>query len=220
MNKRFAIILVGLVVVFGGLLLFNKRDADAPKNGSGNEKVQPTEHKIGEGTTGVTLTEYGDFECPACRQYYPLVQQVKNEYGDEITFQFRHFPLTQSHQYALLAARAAEAAGMQDKFFEMHDLLYENQEVWKASSNPSQIFEDYASRLALNVDKFRKDMKSDQVNDIVQADLAEARKKDYNSTPTFEINGKKIENPRDLEGFKKLIDEAIAKQNSSNENNN
>lgn len=208
MNKRFMIILAACAVVFIGLVIFSKRDAKAPENG-GDNSSQLSNHTIGQGTAGVTLTEYGDFECPACYQYYPLVKAVKEKYGDRIKFQFRHFPLTEIHQNALISARAAEAAGLQGKFFEMHDKLYETQPNWKDSTNPAQIFEDYAAQLSLNVDKFREDMKSEAVNRTVQADRAEAKRLGYSSTPTFEINGAQIENPRDLDGFSKLIDEAI-----------
>lgn len=215
MNKRFTIILAGLIILFGGLLIFNKKEANAPKNGEAKTEARPTNHKIGKGTANVTLTEYGDFQCPACFQYYPIVQQIKAQYGDQITFQFRHFPLTQTHNYALLSARAAEAAGMQGKFFEMHDLLYQNQQTWSASSDPTKIFDQFAKQLGLNVNQFKEDLQSEQVNDIVQADLAEATKRDYSSTPTFEINGKKIENPRNLESFQKVIDDAIKKASDS-----
>jgi protein-disulfide isomerase len=170
---------------------------------------------VGKGTANVTLTEYGDFQCSACFQYYPIVQQIKAKYGDQITFQFRHFPLTQTHNYALLSARAAEAAGIQGKFFEMHDLLYQNQQTWSASSDPSKIFDQYAKQLGLNMDQFREDIQSEKVNDIIQADLAEATKRNYDSTPTFEINDKKIENPRTLESFQKIIDDAIKKAANS-----
>lgn len=210
MNKRFVIILIGIVVIFAGLLIFNKQGSNTSE--SSDSKAKLTNHTTGKGTSGVTLTEYGDFQCPACLQYYPLVQQVKQMYGDKITFQFRHFPLVQIHPYALLSARAAEAAGLQGKFFEMHDLLYENQQTWSSSSSPSQIFEDYASQLSLNIEKFKKDSASESVNRTVQADLSEAQRLGYESTPTFEINGKKIEeNPTTIEGFQELIDEAIKK---------
>lgn len=211
MSKRFMVILAVLVIAFAGLLVFSKKDANAPENGGGNNNATPTNHTVGSGTAGVTLTEYGDFQCPACGQFYPIVKQIKAKYGDQIKFQFRHFPLTEIHQNGLISSRAAEAAGLQGKFFEMHDKLYEGQQAWSASSNPSQIFEDYAAQLGLNVDKFRQDMKSSAVNDSVQADRAEAKRLQYSSTPTFEINGQKIENPRDLAGFEKLIDDAIAK---------
>lgn len=213
MNKRFVIILAVLVVGFIGLLIFNRRGTETTNNNQG--EAQPSNHTIGEGTTGVTLTEWGDLQCPACAQYHPIVKMVLAEYGDEITFQFRHFPLQAIHQNALIAARAAEAAGFQGKFFEMHDLMYQQQTTWAQSPNPMQTFEDFANQLDLDIDKFLEDTRSDQVNRIVQADLAEANQKDFSSTPTFEISGEKIENPRDVEGFKKLIDEAI--KNSSQE---
>lgn len=217
MNKRFAIILAGLVVLFGGLLIFNKREAKAPENGGSktNSQAKPTEHVMGKGTSGVKFTEYGDLQCPACYQYYPLVKQVTEHYGDQITFQFRNFPLSQIHKFALVAARAAEAAGMQGKYFEMHDVLYENQPTWSESSDPTPFFENYAKQLGLDMTKFRKDMQSEQTNAIIQADLAEANKRGYSSTPTFEINGEKIQNPRDVAGFEKLIDAAIKKATSS-----
>jgi protein-disulfide isomerase len=218
MNKRFVIVLAACVAVFVGLVLFNKREASAPDANKDNQSGQLSSHVVGTGTTGVTLTEYGDFQCPACFQYYPLVKQVKEKYGDRIKFQFRHFPLSEIHQNAIIAARAAEAAGLQGRFFEMHDKLYENQKTWEATTNPGQIFEDYASQLALNVDKFRTDMKSEQTNRTVQADRSEAKRLGYSSTPTFEINGAQVEPPRDLQSFYKLIDDAIAnKQTPQNE---
>jgi protein-disulfide isomerase len=212
MNKRFVLILVAFVVIFSGLLIANKRD-NPGSNGDNNnpDSAQLSEHKVGQGTSGVTLTEYGDFECPACGQYYPIVKQVKAKYGDQITFQFRHFPLSSVHKNAILSARAAEAAGKQDKFWEMHDLLYENQQSWGQSPNPQSDFEGYAQALGLDVNKFREDMKSDESNRVVQADLSEAQRLGFSSTPTFVIDGKKVEqNPRSMEDFFKLIDDAIA----------
>jgi protein-disulfide isomerase len=217
MSKRFIAILAACVVIFAGLLIFTKKDANSPSGDGGdnsNSSAQLSNHVKGAGSAGVTLTEYGDFACPACYQYFPLVQQVKEKYGDQIKFQFRHYPLTEVHQNALVGARAAEAAGKQNKFFEMHDLLYQNQPAWRDSSNPTPLFENYANQLGLDLNKFKEDMKSSATNDTVQADRAEARRLEYSSTPTFEIDGKQIENPRDLEGFTKLIDQAIRDKQS------
>lgn len=209
MSKNFLIVLGVIIAVFGGLLFFNKKDSPTPSGNTG-ETVQLSEHKTEEGSTGVTLIEYGDFECPACAQYYPIFKQLKEQYKGRVTFQFRHFPLTEIHQNALISSRAAEAAGMQGKFWEMHDLLYENQNAWKSSNNPVPIFEGYAQQLGLDAAKFTEDMKSQKVNDIVQADRADAQKQKFQSTPTFVLDGKKIDNPTSMEGFTKLIDEAIA----------
>lgn len=203
-NRFFIIVLVGLAIVFG-VVLFNSKD-DAPAS-----KASPTNHVLGEGTSGVTLIEYGDFQCPACGAFFPVVQQVKAKYGDQITFQFRHFPLIQIHRHALLSSRAAEAAGKQGKFFEMHDLLYQSQTNWTNSEDPSEMFVGFATQLELDEQQFRADLASQEINDIVLADVAEANAIGATSTPTFVLDGKKLDqNPGSLEDFFKIIDEAIA----------
>ena len=211
MNKRFLLIFGAIIVLFLGLVFFGKKDT-AKQSDSGDANGQATQlsnHTVGQGTTGVTLTEYGDFACPACYQYFPLVEAVKQKYGDQIKFQFRNYPLTEIHQNALIGARAAEAADKQGKYWEMYRQLYSEQPTWRDSNNPTEIFEGYAKEFGLDLAKFREDIKSDGVNGVVQADRAEARKLGYSSTPTFEIDGKQIESPRDINGFSKLIDEAI-----------
>ncbi len=214
MNKRFLVIMLVCILGFLGILFTTGKKADAPKtDGNNNSSSQLTNHVAGAGKKGVTLTEYGDFECPACYQYYPLVEQIRIKYKDDIAFQFRNFPLTEIHQNALAAARAAESADKQGKFWEMYAKLYETQPEWKTSASPSKYFEDLATQLGLNLDKFREDYKSSAVNDVIQADRAEARKLGFSGTPTFLINGKKIESPRDIESFSKLIDEAIKEKN-------
>ncbi|MBX6334970.1 thioredoxin domain-containing protein, partial [Candidatus Saccharibacteria bacterium] len=178
--------------------------------------VQPTNHITGENTTGVTLVEYGDFECPACGSFYPLIEQVKEKYKDKIAFQFRHLPLVQIHKNALAAARAAEAAANQGKFWEMYHLLFQNQRAWAQSSDAKPTFIEYAAQLQLDMQKFREDMDSSETNARVNADIAEFKKtKETMSTPTFFLDGKKI-TAGTLEEFSKLIDEAIAaKQGAS-----
>jgi protein-disulfide isomerase len=213
MSKRFLIILAVLVLGFVGFLVFSSnKDESAQGTGSSN---QASEHTQGAGNKNVTLVEYGDFQCPSCGAYYPVLKQVKEKYGDDITFQFRHFPLTQIHQNAMAAHRAAEAASKQNKFWEMHDLIYERQTAWSTSSNAAQIMEDYATELGLNVDQFKTDYQSSAINDVINADLAAGKELQVSGTPTFLINGQKIENPdQSVEAFSKLIDEAI--KNSQN----
>jgi protein-disulfide isomerase len=212
-SKRFALILAILVILFGGFLIFGKKDANAPSGSSSGTK--PSNHVIGGGKSGVVLAEYGDFQCPACYAYEPTVQQLREKYKDQITFQFRHFPLIQIHKNAMAASRAAEAAGLQGKFWEMHDKLYETQDPegktgWVASSDPSSFFEEIAKELNLDITKFKADMNSATVNSTINADIKAGEELGADSTPTFVLDGKKIEqNPRDLESFSKLIDEAI-----------
>lgn len=214
MNKQFVAILVAIALIFGGLFYATKHKASKTNSANNNSPVQLSEHIFGDNQKGVTLTEYGDYQCPACGAYYPIVKQLTDKYKTDIHFQFRNYPLIEIHQNALIAARAAEAAGMQNKYWEMHDMLYENQKSWETSSNAGKFFEDYAAQLGLNVEKFRTDMFSDGVNKVVQADRAEAKKLGLTGTPTFLIDGKKIEqSPRDLESFEKLITDAIAEKN-------
>jgi protein-disulfide isomerase len=206
MDKRFWGILAVIAVVFSGIFIFTKSNtANAPSGAASTV----TNHVTGGGSSGVKLTEYGDFQCPACAQYYPLVKQVKETYKDQITFQFRNFPLSQIHPNAVAGSRAAEAADLQGKFWEMHDLLYENQQSWSPMTNPQPAFEQYAKQLGLDTVKFMADFKSAAVNNRIQADLQEGTKLGIDSTPTFFIDGKKISNPTSLEAFNKVIDAAI-----------
>ena len=208
MNNRFAIILVALILGFGGILWFNKKKTENSSGKSNN--AQLSQHTLGAGNKKVTLIEYGDFQCPACAQYFPLIIQIEEKYGDDITFQFRNFPLIQIHNNAMAAHRAAEAAANQNKFFEMHDALYGQQKSWADASNPTPIFESFAGQLGLNLEQYKTDVASAKTNDIINADIAEGKKIGANSTPTFVLDGKKIDNPNDLADFSKLIDEAIA----------
>lgn len=210
MSKQFLLVLVAIVAVFLGILTFSKREAKQSSGDTGADTPTVSQHVYGNSESKVRLVEYGDFQCPACQGFYPVIKQLKEEYKDRFSFQFRHYPLSEIHQNAVISSRAAEAAAKQDKFWEMHDVLYENQNTWGPSPSPSQIFETYAQELGLDVEKFKADMKSSEINAIVQADRNEARKQNYGSTPTFVLNGEELKNPpRTIEEFKKLIDDAL-----------
>ena len=190
MDKRFWAILGVIGVIVVGAIWVNNNKASAPAS-----SAQPTNHIEGKGTTGVKLVEYGDYECPVCGDYYPTVKQVVQQFSNQIYFQFRNLPLTSIHQNAFVGARAAEAAGMQNKYWQMHDLLYENQNQWAPSQNPQQFFDSYARQLGLNVTKFDQDMQSDKVNNAINADVAAFSKThQQEATPTFFLDGKYISN--------------------------
>lgn len=212
MSNRFLIIMGILVLGFVGFLVFQNRGEDTSSNG--DQAVQASEHTLGAGTGNVTLVEYGDFQCPSCASYFPVLESVKEKYGDRITFQFRHFPLTQIHQNAMAAHRAAEAAAKQDKFWEMHDLLYERQNLWAQSNNAAAIMEDYATELALNVEQFKSDFASAEVNATINADIAAGNEFGISGTPSFVLNGEKIENPEPtIDAFSEVIDTALESSN-------
>lgn len=190
MDKRFWGILLVIAVIVVGAIWVSDRKAAAPTS-----NTQPTHHVEGQSKSGVTLIEYGDYECPICGEYYPTVKQVVAQYSSQIYFQFRNLPLTSIHPNAFAGARAAEAAAMLGKFWQMHDLLYENQNAWSQSSDPQPYFNSYAQQLGLNVTNFKQDMASDQVNNLINADLAAfAKTGQQEATPTFFLDGKYISN--------------------------
>lgn len=219
MDKRFLAIVSIIIIAFVGVIVINRKHADAP--GQTNNNVQPTNHVKGGNAKKVTLVEYGDFQCPVCGAYEPVFRSVYEKYKDDIQFQFRNFPLQQIHENALAGARAAEAANKQGKFWEMHDQLYDNQTTWSESATPQTYFEQYATSLGLNMEQYRKDFSSSAVNDIINADIKEGEKLKVSGTPSIFINGKQYDNDQftdeqnrpQLDKFSKQIDAAIAAAN-------
>lgn len=211
MSKQFIAVLLVVAAAFVGLVAFTG-DKNENGNGGGQSTSQTTNHVKWAEDSSVTLVEYGDFQCPACKSYAPLISQLESTHGDKVKFQFRHYPLVQIHPNAFLASRAAEAAGKQGKFFEMHDLLYENQESWASSQNSTPIFESFAQQLELNIEQFKTDMNSSETAAAINADVKDAQAAGASSTPTFVLNGRKInQNPQSLDEFKKLLDDELAK---------
>ena len=196
MDKRFLGILGAIVVIFVAVFAISqKSNNNSPNSNSSNTSSGVTNHVQGNNKAGVTLIEYGDYECPICENYYLPLKQAAAQYNDQIHFQFRNLPLTAIHPNAFAAARAAEAASLQGKFWQMHDKLYENQNAWVSSSSPIDQFTQYAQAIGLNVSKFKTDYASSQVNDSINADLAAFRKTGQDqATPTFFLNGKYLAN--------------------------
>lgn len=165
----------------------------------------------GERDAKTTLIEYSDFQCPACRAYWPLVKQAAQEFPDQIAIVYRHFPLAQ-HKNAKGAAQASEAAARQGKFWEMHNLLFENQKEWEQKPNPQELFEKYAQDAGLDLEKFKSDLASREIEEKVQTDYRSGLAASVNSTPTFFLNGQKLETPKSYEEFKKIIEDATKNQ--------
>jgi protein-disulfide isomerase len=208
MSKRFLLVLAVVIIAFGGIFFLNKHKAAAPssKGASGHT----TNHLFGNNKKGVILVEYGDYQCPACGAYYPLVKALADKYKDDIYLQFRNFPLVQIHPNAFAGARAAEAADKQGKFWEMHDILYEQQKTWSVATNTKVYFDQYANRLGLNITQFDNDYSGSDINDLINSDIQAGQAIGANSTPTFVLDVKKIQdNPQDQASFNKLIENAI-----------
>ncbi len=164
----------------------------------------------GNKDASVTLVEYFDFECEACGAYYPVVKRLAEELGNEVRFVNRYFPLP-GHKNSMTSALAVEAAGRQGKYWEMHNILFENQRDWgeRQASDP-KIFENYARQIGLDMERYGKDIASQEVKDRIERDLRAGQELGLEGTPSFFLNGKKIETPRGYEAFKTLIQSAIS----------
>ena len=209
MKYLWGIIGVVLVIAIGTSVWYS-----SVANERANEGVEVTTHVKGNPDAEVTLTEYSDFQCPACAQFYPVVNDVMEQYGDQLRFEYKHFPLISIHPLAEPAARAAEAAGQQGKFFEYHDMLFENQGEWSSGGVASQYFEEYARELELDIEQFNRHMRSSLLADKIRSDLGEARQNGYTGTPTFELNGERM-SFESFEGFLGQIQDALGVEATS-----
>ena len=197
----FIIIVVVFLLAAGGgaFLLFSKQralKAEAAKETAkvaanvAAQNVKPgakPPHIRGSTKASVTLEEFGDFECPPCGLLSPVLEQLEKDYGERLRVIFREFPMPM-HKHALDAARAAEAAGLQGRFWEMHDMLYHNRYIWPASSDPRANFNTYAETLKLDLARFKKDFKGEQVTARIKADKERATSLGVDRTPVLFIN--------------------------------
>jgi protein-disulfide isomerase len=153
----------------------------------------------------VLIEEYSDYQCPACAYFHPFTVKIKEDLGDKVKVVYKNFPLN-SHRYAQLAARAAEAARKQGKHFEMHDKLFQEQANW-ARGNTSTLILGYAEEIGLDMTQFKKDLNSAEMQELIMNEKKEGIDRGVNSTPTFFINGDKLyQNPGSYEVFKALVE--------------
>jgi protein-disulfide isomerase len=170
--------------------------------------ISPSDWSKGNAGAKVVLVEYSDFQCPACASYYPLVKQLSQEFADDVAFVYRHFPLGR-FPHSRIAAQAAEAVGKQGKFWEMHGLIFENQRQWSDQRNAKDIFISYAQSLQLDTEQFKNDLNSKEVEDKVNSDRQGGVRAGVNATPTFFLNGEKLQNPRNYDEFRNIINQAL-----------
>ncbi|KKS01476.1 MAG: Na+/H+ antiporter, NhaA family protein, nonfunctional [Candidatus Yanofskybacteria bacterium GW2011_GWA2_41_22] len=207
--KRFllwALVLAGTAGLIFGMVKLGGSEPD--QSAILINAVSPSDWTKGNKEAKVVLVEYSDFQCPACAYYYPLLKKLSQDFGDKVSFTYRHFPLRQ-HINARLAAYAAEAAGKQNKFWEMHDLIFENQTKWENRGDAEKVFKEFANSLDLNADLFKNDLDSKEIKDKVENDLQSGVKSQVNSTPTIFLNGKKIEVPPNYDELQNIINEAV-----------
>jgi protein-disulfide isomerase len=221
MKRYLPFIIVGVVALAtlgsGALLYQAKRPhlltIPTNKTMSGKSGAESV-HVRGNPEAPVTLEEFGDFQCPPCSSIASFIDQLVKEYHPNLKIIFRNFPLP-VHKYAREAALAAEAAGLQGHYWEMHDVLYREQAVWSKADNPRELFVSYAGMLGLNLDKFKEDMESEKVRERVEADQVRGTSLGVNSTPTVFINNREV-GPKEKtpDGLRATINAALKEKPS------
>lgn len=217
MNKRIllwsTLIVVLLLTVFVMIRLADNEPVSSVNNITSNTgsneissilKVKEGDWTKGNPDADVVIIKYSDFQCPACRYFAAFDDQFSKELGEEVLFVYRHFPL-RGFQYSRLAATYAEAAGRQGQFWNMHNLIYINQQLW-AGENAESIFRQFAETLNLNMEKLDRDLQDPSIDDRIQSDYDSGRKIGVNAVPALFINGKRIQNPNSPEAYRKLIE--------------
>jgi len=220
-KKAWIIFVAVCVVLLGSLVVLSRKDQvnvssiDESKiiaASSANGTI--ADHVFGTTTGKATLIEYGDFQCPACKAAYPNVKELTNEYKDKLVFIFRNLPLTSLHPNARAGAAAAEAAGLQGKYWEMHDMLYDEQDTWSTATadKRTSYFVTYATSIGVkDINKFKADMDGKAVASKINFDLSLANKIGADATPTILLNGKDIKSDiwSDKDKFKSEITDAL-----------
>jgi protein-disulfide isomerase len=207
----FIIIGVVLLAAIGAGAWYLSRSSQPGAVAAGLPGAQPA-HSEGSESAPVVLEEFGDFQCPPCGLMFPEVERIRQDYGDRLRFVFREYPLINAHPHALLAAHAAEAAGLQNKFWEMHRELFADQQTWSRAQDVTPLFETYARHAGLDVDRFRRDLGSTETDARVVADRERAKSVGVESTPTFYINGRKMAPAQATgKGLREEIDRVLGK---------
>jgi len=213
----YAIILAVFLIATGaGIELYQNHDqppAPVPKGklAFGKPGAEPP-HIRGRAKAPVALEEFGDFQCLPCSLLFPVLKQAEADYSEVLSVTFRHYPLNQ-HTHAIDAARAAEAAGLQGHFWEMHDSLYESRLVWLNAADTRAALTSLAAKLGLDIDRFQKDMDNEEVTRRLAADMERVTSLELDRTPSVFINGDPITvRPITIEILHAAIDAARGKQ--------
>jgi protein-disulfide isomerase len=206
------VIIIALGVAAGAAVLLS-RSADQPKENtatSGHVEIKGG-HIRGPEKAQLTLVEFGDYECPSCGAYHPFLKEILSRYPDKLRLEFHHYPLISVHPNAMIGAMAAEAAGEQGHYWEMHDALYEHQPEWGESRNPEPVLINLAGHIGLDVNKFMQSLRSPALQDRVLQDVTRARELQLNETPSFLIDGQRVHIKLSTEDFVQVVEAHLHK---------
>lgn len=218
-HRAFMITAIVLTAVAGTGCFLRSSGTKDPFTATSTNLPSPTGAPTHRSIPGVvvTLEEFGDYQCPPCGALHPTLKKLQQEFGPSLNFVFRNLPLTTIHKNALVAAQAAEAARVQNRFWEMHDLLYENQDLWKDDIDPRNIFLKFASDLGLDTKRFARDMNDQQVQMRIDADKDAAAQREIDGTPTIIIEGRELRPEATTpDGIRKGIELMMARKSAPN----
>jgi protein-disulfide isomerase len=192
-----------IVAVLGGLIIYSRISSPSANLSTVNANAvipaseasgQIADQVYGKADSQVVLVEYGDFQCPSCAGAHPQIKTIMEEYKDKVAFIYRNFPLTSIHSNAKIAAAAVESAGLQGKYWDMHNLVYESQAEWKdlTGTNRTDVFAGYAETIGLNKERFLSDIAGTAVNKKISFDQSLGKKVGVSATPSFYLNGEAL----------------------------
>ena len=189
-TRSLIIIVLAVAVAAAGGYLISRQSAE-PQNDPPHQVYAAIPagggHFRGPESAQVTLVEFGDYQCPSCGAYYPMVEEVLRRFPTQVRLEFHHYPIISAHPNAMPAAMAAEAAGDQNHYWEMHDLLYQHQKDWSDMANAQPIFVSYATQIGLDPNKFMQSLRAPETQQRVLQDVMRANAIEVNQTPTFFI---------------------------------
>jgi len=210
MKQLYLIVGILCLTALGIWALVTFTNTSSPESISLANPVTSADNVVGSLDNQAVLVEYADFQCPACAAYWPLLKKLEADFAGKLTVVYRYFPLRSIHQNADASAQAAQAAGMQNTFWEMADLLFTRQTEWEKENQPFQKFLGYAQELKLDTERFSRDFESSDTKNRINHDFEDAMRIGLSGTPTFFLNGRQITNPQSYDQFKQLIQEALA----------
>jgi len=208
--KPLIIIVLAVVVAGAAAVYFSRQSEEAATTaeGSPSPSLQTTGggHFRGPENARITLVEFGDYQCPSCKAFHPVVQELLPRYPQQVRLEFHHYPLISIHPNSMAASLAVEAAGEQGRYWEMHDLVFELQDEWSKDPNAEPAFLAMATRLGLNQNAFMQAMRSPQLQDRILQDVIRAREGQVEAVPTFFIDGKRISVPLSITALVDIIE--------------
>jgi protein-disulfide isomerase len=209
------LVIILAVGVAAGAAVFLSRGSDQPASATSTAPVHADikggGHIRGPENGQLTLVEFGDYQCPSCGAYHPFVKEILSRYPEKLRLEFHHYPLISIHPNSMAASMAAEAAGEQGRYWDMHDALFEHQREWAENPNAESVFLALANRIGLDQNGFMQAMRSPKLQDRILQDVTRARDLQIDAVPTFFINGERVHINPSMEDFVQVIETHLHK---------